>query len=311
MCFTMYDGRPIRYAVVSWIGSFTGVLSLFAITYAFELIPGLEDLGIITDNWVVGGAGAFGAQSVLVFALPANPASQPWNCVFGSMMSAFIGVSMRKIFVALQQLGCPHGLLDVNISSETEQLNNPIQLTQTNMTESTMCDSDAVRPDLLLIATALANSISIVAMHLTDSVHPPAGAFAYIAINAGAKVRSLGFFYIILPVGIGSLWFVTWSWFVNKYINMMVDIIFCVKKLEGVEKIELNNGVQQKAEETKHSIQTSPGETNEITANQKHVVIEANPPKAERATNSSKLAIRKYPSGKGIGGWIRPLRKKQ
>ena len=231
-------------------------------------------------------------------------------------MSAFIGVSMRKIFVALQQLGCPDGLLDVSISSlssETETgLNNPIHPTHTNMTESTMCDSDAVRPDLLLIATALANSISIVAMHLTDSVHPPAGAFAYIAINAGAKVRSLGFFYIILPVGIGSLWFVTWSWFVNKYINMMVDIIFCVKKLGVVETIELNNGVQQKAEETKHSIQTSPGETNEITANQKHVVIEANPPKTQKATNlSSKLAIRKYPSGKGIGGWIRPLRKKQ
>ena len=69
----MYDGRPKRYALVSWIGSFTGVITLFAITYAFELIPGIKELWI-TDNWVVGGAGAFGAQSVLVFALPTNPA---------------------------------------------------------------------------------------------------------------------------------------------------------------------------------------------------------------------------------------------
>jgi hypothetical protein len=231
------------------------------------------------------------------------------------MISAFVGVSLRKIFVLGQQFGCTDGLLDVtssSLSTEIEQLNNPIQPHHTNMTESTMCDSDAVRPDLLLIASALANSISIVVMHLTDSVHPPAGAFAYIAINAGAKVRSLGFFYIILPVGIGSLWFVTWAWFVNKYINMMVDIVFCVKKLQAVETIELNNGVQQKAEENKHRIQTSPAETKEIATNQSPVAIEANPPKDKRAINtSSKLANRKYPSGKGIGGWVRPLRKKQ
>ena len=101
----MYDGRPPKYAIVSWIGSFTGVITLFVITYAFELIPGLKDYWIV-ENWVVGGAGAFGAQSVLVFALPANPASQPWNCVFGSIISAFIGVSFRKIFVLVQQMTC-------------------------------------------------------------------------------------------------------------------------------------------------------------------------------------------------------------
>ena len=197
----MYDGRPIRYAVVSWIGSFTGILSIFALTYAIEQIPILKEY-LISDNWVVAATGAFGAQSVLVFALPASSASQPWNCVFGSMVSAFIGVSTRKLFVVLQQLACSEDELG--------------------------CDADTVQPNLALIASALANSISlsIVVMHLTDSVHPPAGAFAYIAVNAAGKIRSLGYFYMILPVGIGSVWFVILAWFVTKYVNMMVDHLY-------------------------------------------------------------------------------------
>merc|ERR1712212_732645 len=57
-------------------------------------------------------------------------------------------------------------------------------------------------------------------------MHPPAGAFAYIAINASPKIRSLGYLYMILPVGIGCLWFVTWAWIVNKYINLIVQKLF-------------------------------------------------------------------------------------
>ena len=297
-CFNMYDGRPIRYAVVSWIGSFTGVLSLFALTYAFEMIPGLKDIWI-TKNWVVGAAGAFGAQSVLVFALPANPASQPWNCVFGSMISAFIGVSIRKIFVALQQLGCPDSVGEDDFD----------------------CHSDAVQPDLLLIASALANSISIVVMHLTDSVHPPAGAFAYIAINAAAKIRSLGYFYIILPVGIGSVWFVTWSWFVNKYINMMIERLFCVdnegqnevaEKMQKLEKLKMwSNGVKGKIEQTNIPVQNGYSNATETPQSQNLSAVEnADERNVNIVKAPSKPASRKYPSGNGIGGWIRPLRKK-
>ena len=50
--FLMYDGRPPKYAIVSWIGSFTGVITLFVITYAFELIPGLKDYWIVESGWL-------------------------------------------------------------------------------------------------------------------------------------------------------------------------------------------------------------------------------------------------------------------
>ena len=98
----LYDGKPARYAAVSCIGSFTGVISVFWVTFAFEQIPSLRDK-LITDHWVIGSAGAFGAQTVILFALPSSPTSQPWNCVFGSTVSALIGVATRDIFVSLEQ----------------------------------------------------------------------------------------------------------------------------------------------------------------------------------------------------------------
>ena len=104
------------------------------------------------------------------------------------------------------------------------------------------CHSDVIRPEFLFLATALANSISIVVMHLTDSVHPPAGAFTFIAINASAKIRSLGYFYVLLPVGIGSVWFISWAWFVNKYIDLMVNRLFCTKITDWISVVKLKEG---------------------------------------------------------------------
>ena len=95
----LYDGRPARYAAVSLVGSFTGIISLFLVTWLLcEYSP------VVVDSWVITAAGAFGAQTVILFTLPLSPASQPWNCVFGSVVSAFIGVASRNIFVSLTQL---------------------------------------------------------------------------------------------------------------------------------------------------------------------------------------------------------------
>ena len=87
----------------------------------------------------------------------------------------------------------------------------------------------------------------IVNYFFLDLVHPPAGAFAYIAVNASAKIRSLGYFYMILPVGIGSIWFVLWAWMINEYINKFVEILFGTKE-EAVEELELKNGRDRKTE---------------------------------------------------------------
>ncbi|MFA6222778.1 MAG: HPP family protein [Desulfomonilaceae bacterium] len=41
-------------------------------------------------------------------------------------------------------------------------------------------------------------------MHLTRTLHPPAGATALNAVIGGAKVHQLGFVYPILPVALGA-----------------------------------------------------------------------------------------------------------
>ncbi len=59
--------------------------------------------------------------------------------------------------------------------------------------------------DESILAGPMAVSLAIVAMHFTRTLHPPGGATALIAIIGGAKVHSLGFLYVLVPVFIGSI----------------------------------------------------------------------------------------------------------
>ncbi len=54
-------------------------------------------------------------------------------------------------------------------------------------------------------AAALSVSFAIVAMLLTRTLHPPGGATALIYILGSSKMHDLGFFYAILPVGVGAI----------------------------------------------------------------------------------------------------------
>lgn len=55
-------------------------------------------------------------------------------------------------------------------------------------------------PSELWLACALAVSFSIVAMQMTRTLHPPGGATAFIAVTGGAKIKSLGYLYVLSPV---------------------------------------------------------------------------------------------------------------
>ena len=60
-------------------------------------------------------------------------------------------------------------------------------------------------PNELWLASALAVSLSIVAMQMTKTLHPPGGATALIANIGSEKIRALGYLYVISPVLIGVL----------------------------------------------------------------------------------------------------------
>lgn len=55
------------------------------------------------------------------------------------------------------------------------------------------------------LACAMAVACVIALMHLTRTLHPPAGATALIAVIGGEKIHALGFLYAVVPVGVGVI----------------------------------------------------------------------------------------------------------
>jgi len=49
----------------------------------------------------------------------------------------------------------------------------------------------------------LAVSLSLAAMSLTGTMHPPGGAMAFIAVGGSPEIHHLGFMYMLYPVGTG------------------------------------------------------------------------------------------------------------
>ena len=60
-------------------------------------------------------------------------------------------------------------------------------------------------PDIIWLTAPLAVALSIVAMQITKTLHPPGGATALIAVIGSEKIKALGYLYILSPVLTGSL----------------------------------------------------------------------------------------------------------
>lgn len=55
------------------------------------------------------------------------------------------------------------------------------------------------------IAAALAVSLAVIVMHLTNSIHPPGGATALIAVSGSEKIQQMHFWYVLSPIFTGAL----------------------------------------------------------------------------------------------------------
>lgn len=160
-------------------GAFLGIifLSLLNSKHVLHQIG----LGPLSEHQITFLIGSFGAQAVLVFAAPQAPLAQPWNCVVGNTVSAFMGVSVRKVF-----------------------------LDQGTWGSGVLIPADSVYTPL---PEALAVALAILAMILLDALHPPGGATALIACVLGpSKLRDSGYLFVLCPVFVGSLIFVAMAW---------------------------------------------------------------------------------------------------
>ncbi|AWG21812.1 HPP family protein [Flavobacterium faecale] len=60
-------------------------------------------------------------------------------------------------------------------------------------------------PEPIWLAAPLAVSLSVIAMQMTKTLHPPGGATALIAIIGTEKIKTLGYWYVLSPVLAGCL----------------------------------------------------------------------------------------------------------
>jgi CBS-domain-containing membrane protein len=68
----------------------------------------------------------------------------------------------------------------------------------------------------LWIASAISVATAIAIMQLTDTIHPPGGATALIAVIGSTKIHDLGYLYAVSPVGIGAVIMLIVALIVNR-----------------------------------------------------------------------------------------------
>lgn len=71
-------------------------------------------------------------------------------------------------------------------------------------------------PEIIWLAAPLAVSLSIIAMQMTRTLHPPGGATALIAVIGTENIQSLGYTYVFVPVLVGTLILLLTALFFNN-----------------------------------------------------------------------------------------------
>jgi CBS-domain-containing membrane protein len=66
------------------------------------------------------------------------------------------------------------------------------------------------------LADAVAVGTAIAVMHMTRTLHPPAGATALIAVVGGPEIHDLGFSYALAPAGLGAVILIVVGLLVNN-----------------------------------------------------------------------------------------------
>ena len=70
--------------------------------------------------------------------------------------------------------------------------------------------------DIIWLAAAIAVATAIALMHVTKTLHPPGGATTLIAVIGGDSIHHLGYYYALIPVGLGALLLLAVALLVNN-----------------------------------------------------------------------------------------------
>ncbi len=59
--------------------------------------------------------------------------------------------------------------------------------------------------DHIWLASSVAVATALAVMHITKTLHPPGGATALIAVIGGKSVHAMGYWYVLVPAGLGAV----------------------------------------------------------------------------------------------------------
>jgi len=143
------------------------------------------------------------------------PPRAPWHEIFWSAFGAFVGIFAIYMIGHLHDLQLEDSLFLVGSFGATAVLlyaiplspfAQPRNLVVGHIMSAIVGVSCVLAvPDSTAFAAATAVALSVVAMHLTRSLHPPGGATALIAVVGSEHIHELGYWYVVSPIGLGVI----------------------------------------------------------------------------------------------------------
>lgn len=141
------------------------------------------------------------------------PPRAPVSEIFWSTIGGFLGIAAIYLVGHIQDLSLENNLFLVGSFGASAVLLYGIPLSPfaqpRNLVGGHMISAAVgvmiyfLLHDYAMLAAALAVGLSIGLMHLTRTLHPPGGATALIAVIGGDVIHQLGYWYVIMPIGLG------------------------------------------------------------------------------------------------------------
>lgn len=143
------------------------------------------------------------------------PPRAPLHEVFWSAIGGFLGIFAVYEIGHLEQLDIQDALFLVGSFGASAILiygvpKSPYAQPRNLVLGHTLSAAVGVTCALLLgsfpaLSAALAVSLALTVMHLTNSIHPPGGATALIAVIGGDSIHQLSYWYVLSPVFTGAI----------------------------------------------------------------------------------------------------------
>lgn len=143
------------------------------------------------------------------------PPRAPWHEVLWSAVGGFVGIYLVHLVGAINPLPLRDSLFLIGSFGASAVLiygvpkspyAQPRNLVGGHVVSAIVGVSCALAlQNHPALAASLAVALALALMHLTNTIHPPGGATALIAVIGSERVHELGYWYVLLPVLIGAM----------------------------------------------------------------------------------------------------------